>query len=317
MAAPIKWRSKIILAKIETEYGTDSVPTGAADAMLMQNVELRPMEGEDISRNLERPFSGPQEDFPVGLRVMLTGSVEMVGSGSTGVAPAWAPLMRSCAAAEVVTADDDPGDGTVEYTPISESQESCSIYFFVGGTRHVIVGARGSFEMTVGAQGIPQLRFSLTGLFGVPSEQTRPTPDLSNFAIPQAATSANTPTFTIDAVPLVLREFTFNRANDVQPRLLIGRETIEIVDSNERLSATVEAVPLTTFDPFTLANDRDRVVLALAHGTEAGRRVAFDAPICTVQRLTGYQQNQQILEWPLSLVPLPDTGDDQWTLTLT
>jgi len=26
---------------------------------------------------------------------------------------------------------------------------------------------------------------------------------------------------------------------------------------------------------------------------------------------------QGITEWPLNLTPLPDTGNDQWTLTLT
>ena len=110
MPAAIKFDSKILLAKIEVTYATDVVPTGAADAVLAKNIELRPMEGQDVSRELEQPYIGAQEELPVGLYSVLTYEVEAVGSGSTGVAPAWGPLMRSCGVAEVVTEDDDPGD---------------------------------------------------------------------------------------------------------------------------------------------------------------------------------------------------------------
>ncbi|KAK0331661.1 hypothetical protein LTR94_028026 [Friedmanniomyces endolithicus] len=86
MAEPIKWRSKIILAKIEplASYGVDSVPTGALNAMLMTNVTFQPMEGQSVSRNLERPYMGAQEELPVGLYSVLQGDIELVGSGSTG-----------------------------------------------------------------------------------------------------------------------------------------------------------------------------------------------------------------------------------------
>ena len=99
MADPIKWKTKIILAKVEGTYGTDAEPA-AADAMLMTDVELRPMEGQDIARNSERPHLGAQETIPAGLYVTLTGSVELQGSGAAGTAPGWGILMRSCAAAE-------------------------------------------------------------------------------------------------------------------------------------------------------------------------------------------------------------------------
>src|SRR5690606_5058594 len=118
-------------------------------------------------------------------------------------------------------------------------------------------------------------------------------------------------------VSFVLREFSFNLGNDVQQRLLIGRETIEIVDRNEQIMARVEAVPMTDFNPFSEAVTSERNALAVAHGTDAGRRFAFEADRCTLARLSGYEQAQNILEWPLAMSPLPDAGDDQWTITLT
>lgn len=318
MGDPIKWRSKIILAKINSgAYGDDPAPTGAADAILMTDVELRPMEGQDVSRNLERPFIGAQQSVPVGVHVVLTGSVELVGSGQTGVAPAWGPLMRMCGVAEVVTPDDTPGDGTVEYTPVTDDHEDGGIYFLIGSTQHKMSGVRGTFVWTHNAQAIPVVRFTLTGLFTLPTEVVRPSVDLSKFQAPQVATKTNTPTFTLGGVPLVLSQFSFTLGNAVEQRLLIGREAILITDRNEQIAARVEAVPLTTLDPFTDAFASTEKALVLEHGTVAGKRIKLEAPRCTVARLSGYEQSQNVLEWPLSLSPQPSVGDDQWTLTLT
>jgi hypothetical protein len=243
---------------------------------------------------------------------MLTGSVELVGSGTAGTAPAWGVLMRACGVAETVTALTD-----VEYTPVSDNHESASLYFHIGPTRHVMLGTRGNVEITVNAQGIPVAKFTLTGLFVTPTDQARPTADLSAFQIPQVATNANTPVFTIGGTAFVLREMTFNLGNDVQPRLLIGRENILIVDRNESVSATVEAVPLATYNPYQIAQDRTRKALALTHGTVAGKIVSLAFPTCAQKRPTGLNQNQKIVEWPLQFTPLPTDGDDQWTITLT
>lgn len=318
MADPIKWRSKIILAKINSgDYGTDPVPTGAANAVLMTDVELRPMEGQDVSRNLERPFIGAQQSVPVGIHVVLTGSVELAPSGETGVAPAWGPLMRMCGIAEVVTPDDTPGDGTVEYTPVTDDHEDGGIYFWIGSTQHTMTGVRGDWEWTHNAQAIPVVRFTLTGLFALPSEVVRPSVDLSQFQAPEVATMTNTPTFTLGGVGLVLSQFSFRLGNSVEQRLLIGREAILINDRNEQITARVEAVPLTTLDPYTAAFASTKKALVLEHGTAPGKRIRLDAPNCTTARLSGYEQSQNVAEWPLSLSPQPDEGDDQWTLTLS
>src|SRR5690606_34174023 len=130
------------------------------------------------------------------------------------------------------------------------------------------------------------------GIFTTPSDQSRPTADLSAFQVPQIASDTNTPTFTFGGVSFVLREFSFNLGNDVQQRLLIGRETIEIVDRNEQIMARVEAVPMTDFNPFSEAVTSERNALAVAHGTDAGRRFAFEADRCTLARLSGYEQAQ-------------------------
>lgn len=309
---PIKWKSKILLAKIETSYGTDSAPTGSANAVLATNVTLRPMEGQDVSRELELPWLAAQATIPAGLHTKLSFRVELVPSGAVGNAPAWGPLLRACAVAQTVNS------GTsVVYNPVTDGHESATIHFYVGATRFVLKGTRGTAVIRIDAQGIPYLEFEFTGLFSLPTEQSRPTPTLSAFLKPLLATTTNTPTFTIDSVSLVMRNFSLDLGNDVQPRFLIGADNVLIVDKGESVTTQVEAVPLSTWDPFTKASTQATVAISLVHGTAAGKIATLAVAAAQVQRPAGFEANQNIAEWPLRLVPLATSGNDQWTLTLT
>lgn len=312
MPNPLYWKSKTLLAKIETVYGTDAVPTALANAILATNVSLSPMEGEDVKRNLERPYMGASPSLPVGLRSVLSFDVEAVGGGALGVAPGWGPLLRMCGVAQVVTAATK-----VEYSPITDGHEAGSIYFAIDTTRFVLLGSRGTCVLTLSAQGIPTFRFTITGLFTMPSEQAKVTPTLTGFQTPQVATSANTPTFTVGGISFLLRDFTFDLGCDVQPRLLIGQERILIVDKAESLKTTVEAVPLTTYNPYSIAQAGTTQAVQLVHGTAIGRKVTVDLPAAQQERLTGLENNQNIVEWPLSFTPQPVAGNDQWKITLT
>lgn len=313
MANPIYWRLQLMLAKLEATYGVDPTLTGALNTILATDVTLRPMEGEDVPRNLIRAFLGGQATIPAGLRVVIEFSTELAGSGDAGVAPAWGLLLRGSAMAEVIVADT-----TVTYTPISEGMESVYFKFWVGSTLHAIKGARGTGVFTVNAQGIPSIRWTFTGLWVAPAEVARPSGVTTGFKKPKIASTANTPVFTVNAVPLVGRSFGLNFGNQVEARLLLGRDQIVIPDRAESLDLVCEATPVTTFDPYALANDQTQVPVVITHGTVPGNIITLNAPTCQVKRPTGYQQNQSIAEWPLNLSPLPtDAGNDQFSIVLT
>lgn len=310
---PKYWKSKTVLVKMETTYGTDPVPTGAANAILCSNVTWSPMEGTDVVRNLERPFFAAAPTLPAELRCVISFDVELVGSGTLGTAPGWGPLMRACAAAEVVTAATK-----VEYTPITNNPESVTLYFDIDGTLTKMLGTRGTAVLGLSANGLPKATLTMTGLFSVPTEVAKPTPVYTGFQAPEVGSSTNTPTFTIGGTSFVLRDFQLDLGNDVQPRILIGQESILIVDKSEKLTATVEAVAVSAYNPMTIARAGTLQAIVLAHSNTVGRKVRIDVGSALQQRLSGVQQNQNIAEWPLVFVPQPTSaGNDQWKITLT
>lgn len=309
----IRWKSKILLAKIEASYGTDASPTGADNAILATNVTFSPMEGQDVSRELELPWLAAQATIPAGLFTRIGFRVELVGSGGAGGAPAWGPLLRMCGVSQTVVAST-----SVTFRPVTDGHESGTIHFWVGPTRWVLKGTRGTAVIRLNAQGIPVLDFTFTGLFSAPSDTTRPTPTLSAFLEPKIVSSANTPAFTVDEIPFVLRDYSFDLGNDVQTRFLVGSESVIIVDKpRELVSFQVEAVPLATYDPFAAALDDELVEIEIQHEAAAGRTITLTHPTTQPQRPGGLANAQNIAEWPLRHVPLPTSGNDQWALVLT
>jgi hypothetical protein len=310
---PIVWKSKILLVKTEADYGVDSGPTGALNAILATDVQLQPMEGEDVARNLELPWMGAQSTKKVALRAVLTFTVELAGSGTAGTPPAWGPIIRACGAAQIVTANT-----SVEYSPVTTGHESVVMHFWIGPSRHIFLGSRGTAVLSVNANGIPVIRFTMTGLFTLPADQARPVVDLSNFKEPEVATKKNTPGFTIGGLPFILRSYELNLGNQVEPRMLIGVERVVIVDKAETMQCTVEAVPYATYNPYAIALNNTLQSVVLQHGIIAGRKATITTPQAEQDRPGGLQNAQNVVEWQLGFKPLPSgTGNDQWKISLT
>jgi hypothetical protein len=303
----------VLLVKPETTYGTDSVPTGLANAVVAQNFNFTPMDGEDVARGLVRPFLGADATLPAALCAKIAFEVELSPSGSLGVAPAWGPILRGCAVAQTINAG-----VSVVYNPISAAHEGVTIYFFKDGTRHALIGARGTAKLMLVANAVPKIMFDFTGLFVQPTAVANPAATVTAWTTPQIVSDTNTPTITYNGVDLVMRSFEFDLGNDVVKRFLVNSTSVVIPQRSEKIAMVVEAVPLATLNPYALAAVPTSAALNLVHGVGAGRVTTINAPLALLQRPTGLQQQDGIIEWPLSFVPLPGaTGNDQWTITLT
>lgn len=296
------FRNRAITAKTETIYGTDAAPTGAANAMQMTNVVFNPSVGEEVNRDLVVPYMGHQGVILVGTYATLAGEVEVAGSGTPGTAPEYGPLLRACGMAEVITAGTD-----VVYTPVSGGQESVSIHFNADGVRHVLLGARGTFTLNLTPKQIPRFAFTMTGLLGTIADIALPAVNLSKFVKPVVVNKANT-TFSLHGLAGACEGV-------IEPRFLIGHESIQQVDRQMTGSAIMEAVALSAKNWFEISRTHATGALAAAHGTAAGNIVEFAAPAVQIGRPT-MGETQRILNNTLPLMFTTSAGNDEFTITV-
>ncbi|MBJ3783416.1 phage tail tube protein [Devosia sediminis] len=299
------------MAKIETTYGTDAVPTGAANAMQGTNVEITPLAGGEVSRELLFPYFGHQGVFLVQSHAIIAFDVELAGAGAAGTAPAWGVALRACGFDEVVTAAT-----RVEYTPDATpaAPDAVSLYYNLDGTRHVLLGARGTMTMSLVPAQIPRMRFTLTGLLGTITDQALPATTTTAFKKPVPVNKANT-TLSLHGSSLIAESLSIDVANQVEPRFLIGDESIRITGRQPTGTVVAEAKSMATKNWFQIAQDHTTGVLAAQHGTVAGNIIQLDAPAVQIGRPT-QGQTQGIANYSLPLMLTPVIGNDELKITV-
>jgi len=306
----LKWRKKIILAKIEAVYGTDAVPTGAANAILATNISITPLVSDVVKRENPRPYLGNFASIHVGTHVAIEFDVEMAGAGAAGTAPAYGPLMRACGEAETVFA----GVKT-EYKPVSSGEEAISIYFHFDGQKHALLGCRGDWGFKINANGVPYLTFKMIGLWVDPAAVADPTPTLTAFKDPLAVSKANTPTFTLHGTALNMQSFEYSKNNAVAYRNLVGVEEVVITDRAPSGKIVIEAPALGTKNFFTIAKGDTLGATQVIHGTAAGYKNQFDAGQVQVNGVS-YSEGDGNVLLNLDVAFLPTNGDDETTFTV-
>ena len=270
------FRKLAITAKIETTYNVDSVPTGAANAMLVRNARINPLTVEAQARDLQRPYLGNSEDIVGAFYGSLTFDVEAAGAGAAGTAPKYGVLLRGCGMAQVISAG-----VKVTYTPVSSAFESLSMYFYLDGVLHKFTGARGSVSFRGNNREATMWSFSFTGLFVPVIDAGLPAVDYSGFIKPLAMNTANTPTFELHGVSgasAVLRNLTLDLANQVNYRNLVNSEAVQILDRKPVGTIEMEATNMATKNWWNAVRDSTTGALKLVHGTLAGNILEINAP---------------------------------------
>ncbi|WP_374653121.1 phage tail tube protein [Dongia sp.] len=309
--ASYQWKKKALLAKVETVYGTDAVPTGVANAMQGMNVELTPLDGDSISRDIELPYFGHNGELMIKSHVSLSFDIEMAGSGAAGTAPAYAPLLRGCGHAETLTAS-----VKAEYARVSTAFESLSIYFHFAGSVHKMIGSRGSVRAAINANGLPVWRFTFKGLLVATASAALPALTLTGFKNPQVVNKINTTIFSVHGFNCIAQSFEADWGNQIEGRFLIGAESIEIVDSKPTGSVVIESPDITAKDFFAIATNRTRAAVQVKHGVGAGNIIQFDAPAVEIGR-PSYSQDQGVVMMTLPLIFAPVAGNDELKVAIS
>jgi hypothetical protein len=305
-------RKRLILVKTEATYGTDSTPAGT-DALLVRNLDITPLSGDVVSRDLIRPYLGNFDQL-IGLTsVGITFEVELAGSGTAGTAPKFDAILKACGLAATIVSST-----SVTYAPVSASFSSATIYFNVDGVLHKLTGCRGSLTMSCAVGAIPTLAFNLTGVYNAPTDTAQPAVTYSAQATPLIFREGNTSSFSFFSYSGVLQSVDFNLANDLVYRELVGgtKETL-ITDRKPAGTVMIEAPTIATKDFFTTALGSSTGNLTFLHGTTAGNRVTFTASQVDVLNPT-YQDQDSIMMLSVPYVALPTTaGNNEFSLAFT
>ena len=310
-------RSQVILAKIETVYGTDPVPTGAANALLVSNMSVVPLQANNVDRALLRPYFGASEQL-VGTRtVQLSFDVELVGSGTAGTAPAWAPLIRACGFAETTNV------AWVSYLPVTTVQDSLTLYLNDSGVQHVLLGARGTVVFKLNAGENPVMSFTFTGLYGAVTAAALPTPVYTAFRTPQIPNDAQTldlvlgGTLSVAAAPTITGGTSLpslglevDVGNSVPFTPLIGGESVDITDRSVSGSLRLDQTAAQEVTRMAAVLAATLSSVGLSHGTTTGDKVLLWMPTAQFIEPTKEELNSRRLQG-YKLRGVPVSGNDE------
>jgi hypothetical protein len=310
---PLLSRKRLIIAKVETTYGTDSAPTGS-DALLVRNLEVTPLNAETVSRDLIRPYYGNSENLLSRTSSTLSFEVELAGSGAAGTAPKFDAVLQACALAPTVVATT-----SVTYNPVSSAIKSCTIWVNVDGVLHKFVGCRGTVTIGGSLGEIPTLKFDLTSIYNEPTDAAALTPTYTAQATPLIFRQTNTSAFSFfSSTAFCLQSFEFNLANETVYRELIGcTKEVLITDRKPAGSVMIEAPTMATRNFFNTATTDTTGNLSFLHGTTAGNRVTFTAGQVDVTAPT-YSEQDGIVMLNVPYVAIPTTaGNNELSLAFT
>ena len=312
MTTPHLSRRQVLLAKIESTYGTDPVPTGAANAILVTNLTAKPLSPTVVKRNLVKGYLGASEQLLADVHSQISFDVEVAGSGTAGTAPAFGPLLRACGLSETIV-----NGVSVTYKPISASFESLTLYYYADGILHKMLGCRGTVQFDFTVKKIPVMKFTFTALYSAPADATNATPTYTGFKSPKVVSDQNTTGFTFNGYAGHMASLTLDLKNAVMYRTLVGVEYVQITDRDAGGTCEFEMPSIADVDLYTAALTENLSTLGLVHGTVAGNICTIaSTQLDLVDPAIKDDNGVMMLTFPYGLVP-STAGNDEFSIAFT
>ena len=313
-------RNTAILLKLEgsATYGIDSVPTGAANAMLVSNLSINPLNSQNVDRDLIRPFLGGSEQL-LGTRYVEMGfDIEMAGSGTVATAPAWAPALIACGFAQTLTAT-----VRADYTPISTAFDSATIYWHDDGVFHKAVGCRGTVSIMLKVGERPVLSFKFTGLYSTPTAVANPAVTLTAYKTPQVVSDVNTQDVTFGAThatgtaPLLAggtiypsQGLELDIGNTVNFNALLGGETVDLTQRSVSGKVTLDLTAAQEVALIASAEAGTLQSVGISHGTVANNKALLWLPsVQLINPAKAEANGKRLVSFDLRVLPL--LGNDE------
>lgn len=311
-------KNTLVAAKLQVTAGTDAVPTGAANAILVSDVSITPLDAQNIDRALVRGSFGASEQLVGPASVKLSYTVELAGSGTAATPPAWAPLLQGCAAGEGLLAT----PARCEYSPVSTNLKALSQYYYDDGVLHKLLDTMGNCTLSAKIGERPVLRFEWTGVDGglVAASDT---PTFTPWKKPVAMTKANVVDITLGATyaagalsggtvyPSTGLELNFGNAVNFNP--LLATETVDITDRVSTATIELELTAAQEVALMTTVKANTTQSLGLTIGTAAGNKIIVFIAAAQLTNPKKVDRNgKRLIGYDLRCVPI--NGNDEWKI---
>jgi hypothetical protein len=309
-------RKKFLIAKIESTYGTDPSPVGGSDAVQVTNLEVTPIESDNVQAATYQGFLGnpTRGTLVANKRVSVTFDVELAGSGTAGTAPAFGPLLKACGLSETLVTST-----SATYAPVSSSFSSATIYCFYDGTRHKITGARGtvSFNLTAGQFAVASFQF--IGIYNAPDGTALSGSfTVANQAAAIEVNDTNMTTATFHGVTSArIESFDLALNNELLYKETASSQEVLITNRAPGGTAVIEAPAVGTTDYFAKAVATATGSTSLVLGATPGNIVTLNAAQTDITGCS-YADTNGVIALSMPFLALPTTaGNNETTLVFT
>lgn len=259
--------------------------------------------------------------FVTGSNVVVAGVTDTTFNGPFTVASA--PTATTYTVANTGT-NSTSGSGTAslvtgeQFQPITDSPATLTLYLYLDGMLHKLVGAMGTFQMHADAGNFGQVDFNFTGVYVAPTSTTFPTTDVYD--------NINPPLFEYGSISffgdttLAIKSMTFDAGNKV-----VEREDANSVNGFRNVRVSTRAavggldpeVELThTFWARLRAGSLGAYSVYIgggASGVIAGQTIQLTAPQVQITNLT-YQDRDNFRAYQNALAFQRLNGNDEYTL---
>ncbi len=297
---------KVLLAKKEATYGTDATPTAVANAILTRNFSAKPVETDQIKRELDLPVFGAQQALRTNERQRVGFEVELAGSGAAGTAAAWHELLEACGmVAPTITAGVKASQG---FSTPYVAQSSLTAYHYISDQMRKMVGARGTFGVNFVAGALPFMKLDFLGLIpaATPFSKTAPgASTLTRWKQPVEVNTANT-SFTLDGYAAPLRSLQLNANVDIKIRNLVGSRYVNRGNHALGGQIVIEAPDMAAKDYIASLRGNTLVPMSLVHGLTAGNIVELATSSLDVLDITESDEDSKLM-WTIDVAVAAST----------
>lgn len=304
-------RNRLILAGVETTYGTAATLSANNAVRIMNDLNLTPLQMELVNRDVLFNWLGNQPRLVSQQMASISFSFEMSGSGTAGTAPRFGPILMAAGHSETIVAST-----SVTYAPVGSSYTGITIDCHHGGKRHRLTGVRGNITMNLQVGEIPTFNFEGMGFYAVPSDVSDPSVTYAAQADPLIVNATNTTTVSVASFASCMESFSFNTGRSPSLRQLAGCSREVRIDAERAPEGeiTIESPTITAKNFFADATSQTLIPITWTHGPVANR-VVFNAATSSLGEPTyGDSDGIEMLTLPFMPIPGLTNGFNDYTI---